>query len=194
MVTSNCLTRPALTWALSNAQSLEAVRRARRGRCSVWAVGSASHTVSRELEVGVERVFDTVVAEDVLPLVLRRWGPIPAVTGTRDLTGRWDTPGSERTVLLDDGNTAHEQVVVWERPRRFEYRVDRFTSPLGRLVRHAVGLWDFTETDHGSSFRWTYSFEAQGRLATILLVLFARTAWARYMDQCADLCVKLATG
>lgn len=157
-------------------------------------MGSASHAVSRDLAVDVERVFDVVVAEDVLPRVLRRWGPIPAVTGTRDMTGPWDTPGSERTVLLEDGNTAHEQVLVWERPRRFEYRVDRFTGPLGRLVHHAVGVWDFTKTERGSSFRWTYSFEGRGRLRAILLSLFVHTAWARYMDQCAELCVKLAAG
>ncbi len=155
-------------------------------------MGSASHTVSRELEVDVELLFDIVVAEDVLPKVLHRWGPIPAVTGTREVTGPWDAPGSERTVLLEDGSTARERVLVWERPRRFEYRVDRFTGPFGRLVHHAVGAWDFTITERGSSFRWTYSFEGRGRPAAILLGLFVRIAWARYMDQCADLCVKLA--
>ncbi len=97
-------------------------------------MGAISYTLSRDLDVDVEHIFDVVVGEDVLPKVLRRWGPVPAVTGTRDVTGPWDTPGSERTVLLEDGSTAQEQVLVWERPRRFEYRVDRFTSPLGRPV------------------------------------------------------------
>jgi hypothetical protein len=31
-------------------------------------------------------------------------------------------------------------------------------------------------------------------LAAILLNLFVNTAWARYMDQCAELCAKLAAG
>lgn len=155
-------------------------------------MGSISHTVCRELQVGVERVFDVVVAEDVLPRVLRSWGPIPAVTGTCQLTGPWNTPGSQRTVLLEDGSTVREQVLVWERPRRFEYRVDRFTSPLGRLAHQAIGAWDFTQTERGSSFRWTYSFQAQGRFSAILLNLLVHTAWARYMDQCAELCVELA--
>ena len=156
------------------------------------ALHRASYTVWRELNVDIEHVFDLVVAEDVLPRVLHRWGPIPAVTGTRDLTGPWDTPGSERTVLLEGGNTAHERVLSWERPQRFEYRVDRFTNPLGRLVDHATGLWEFTRTERGSSFRWTYSFEAQGRLPAGLLKVFVRIAWSRYMRQFADLCVELA--
>lgn len=137
-------------------------------------------------------MFDAVVAEDVLPKVLHRWGPIPGAVGTRDLTGPWSTPGSERTVMLEDGSSARERVVVWERPRRFEYSVDRFTSPLGRLVDHATGAWEFEELETGSSFRWTYSFHARSLAASVPLQFVVRTAWARYMAQCADLTIELA--
>jgi hypothetical protein len=157
-------------------------------------MASASHTVSRELSVSSATTFDVVVAEDVLPKVLRRWGPIPGVLGTRDLTGPWDTPGSERTVMLGDGNTARERVLVWERPWRFEYRVDKITAPLGRLVDHAIGSWVFADTARGSRFDWTYSFRARGQVSAALLIALAHTAWARYMEQCADLSVELAGG
>jgi hypothetical protein len=151
-----------------------------------------SHTVSRQAAVGIERLFDTVVAEDVLPKVLHRWGPVPAVVGTRDLTGPWTAPGSERTVVLDDGSTARERLTRFERPRRFEYTVDRLTSPLGRLVKHAWGAWEFDDRGAESSFRWTYSFHPRNRAAAVPLQLVVRTAWARYMAQCADLTVGLA--
>lgn len=153
---------------------------------------AVSHTVNRLASVGVESLFDTVVAEDVLPKVLHRWGPIPAVVGTRDLTGPWTTPGSERTVVLDDGSSARERLTLWERPERFEYVVDRFTSPLGRLVDHATGAWDFDDRGTASSFRWTYSFHPRSFAASLPLQLVVRTAWARYMAQCADLTVELA--
>jgi hypothetical protein len=153
-----------------------------------------SHTVQRDLDVPIERVFDVVVAEDVLPRVLHRWGPIPAVIGTRGLTGSWDTPGSKRTVLLGDGSSAREQVLRWERPYRFEYHVDRITSPLGRLVDHAIGSWEFAQAAHGSRFRWTYAFRPRAALSAVALEAFVRTAWARYMAQCADRCVSLARG
>jgi hypothetical protein len=156
---------------------------------------SVSHTVERRLNAGVERVFDEVVAEDVLPRVLHRWGPVPAVTATRDLTGPWDTPGSQRTVVLGDGSTACERVLHWERPAAFAYRVDAFTSPLGRLADHAVGWWEFWEpAGGGSAFRWTYTFELRGRAAALVMWPLVRVAWARYMEQCADLCVGLAVG
>lgn len=154
---------------------------------------TASHTVAREVAgVGVERLFDVVVAEDVLPKVLHRWGPIPGVAGTRENTGPWDRPGSQRTVVLQDGNTGREQVLDWVRPSRFEYRVDRFTGPFGRAVDHAIGSWEFTETGHGSAFRWTYTFTARGPLAAALLAVALPVAWTRYMGQCAELCVRLA--
>lgn len=151
-----------------------------------------SHTVRRALAVDVERIFDVVVAEDVLPHVLHRWGPVPAVIGTRDLSGPWSTPGSRRTVLLDDGSTPREQVLIWRRPHRFEYRVDRFAAPLRHLAAYALGAWTFHPTPRGSSFRWTYSFSARRGLAGPPLELFVHSAWARYMEQCADLCVRRA--
>lgn len=134
-----------------------------------------------------------MVAEDVLPKVLHRWGPIPAVVGTRDLSGPWDTPGSERTVVLGDGTTARERVLAWERPVLFEYRVDSFTNPLGRLAGYATGAWELSSTGPASSaFRWTYTFHPRSALATTALRAFVATAWARYMGQCADLSVQLA--
>jgi Polyketide cyclase / dehydrase and lipid transport len=155
---------------------------------------TASHTVHRPAATPVERLFDTVVAEDVLPKVLHRWGPIPGVVGMRDLNGPWDTPGSERTVVLGDGSTARERVLMWERPTLFEYRVDRLTGPFGRLVDHAIGSWVFASAGEGaSSFSWTYTFHARGLAAGAILGVVAKTAWARYMAQCADACVRLAS-
>ncbi len=155
---------------------------------------TVAHTVFRTAQVEVERLFDVVVAEDVLPHVLHRWGPIPAVIGTRDLTGPWDRPGSERTVVLSDGNTARERVLVWERPTRFEYQVDHLSGLFGRLFDHAVGSWTFAATGAGRSrLRWTYTLLCAGRSRRpALMQLVARTAWARYMEQCADLCVARA--
>jgi hypothetical protein len=156
---------------------------------------TAAHIVTREVDdVGVERLFDVVVAEDVLPKVLRRWGLIPGVSGTRENTGPWDQPGSRRTVVLEDGNTARETVLDWVRPSRFEYRVDAFSGVFGRVVDHAIGSWEFSDTGRGSAFRWTYTFTAHGPLSAGLLRTAVPIAWARYMEQCAEACARLAAG
>jgi hypothetical protein len=151
-------------------------------------------SLDRELPVRVEAAFDTVVAQDVLPYVLHRVGPVPAVAGTRELTGPWDTPGSTRTVELDNGQTVRETVTVWLRPVRFEYRVDGFGPPLGWLVDHAIGSWLFEPAGRTSRFRWTYTFVPRHWWVRPLLFAFVRLFWRRYMEACADRLVQRATG
>lgn len=155
----------------------------------------ARYTVERELLVPVETTFDVVVAEDVLPHVLRRWGPVPGVAGTRDLDGPWDTPGSSRVVVLEDGRTVRETVLAWQRPGHFAYRVTDFEGALGRLVDHAVGEWSFEARGPGASWlRWRYTLCPRAWWAVPAVQLFARTAWAGYMEQCATRCVERAEG
>jgi hypothetical protein len=155
----------------------------------------SSYTLERELPVPIERAFDTVVADDVLPHVLRRVGPVPGVIGTRDQTGSWDAPGSERTVELDDGSTVRETVLVWLRPLQFEYRVEGFPRPIGWMAEHATGSWSFQPLGPGRTrFRWTYAFRRRGIVGAPLLVVFARTFWGRYMEACADRLVERAAG
>src|SRR5262249_37453935 len=67
-----------------------------------------STTVSMTINAPIQDVFHFVVAEDVLPKVLRRYGPIPPVIETRVLHGPWERVGADRSVLLGDGGTLHE--------------------------------------------------------------------------------------
>lgn len=152
----------------------------------------ASRTVTREAATPVERLFDVVTAEDVLPKVLHRFGPVPGVAATRDLTGPWDRPGSSRTVVLQDGSTVRETLLEHEPPHRFAYRVEDFTSQIARVAAHATGTWEFEPTRSGSRFTWTYAFTPRGAATAPLLALVVRTAWAGYMARCADRCVALA--
>src|SRR5579875_2500134 len=140
-------------------------------------MSTAAYTVTRTADIPLERLFDAVVAEDVLPKVLHRYGPVPAVRETRDLTGPWTCPGSSRTVVLQNGRTARETLRVFERPHRFEYCVDCLRGPLGPFVDHAIGCWVFDEAPVGSRFTWTYTFVSGHRTLTVPLRLFARLAW-----------------
>ena len=152
-----------------------------------------AHEVHAAARVPVGRLFDVVVAEDVLPHVLHRFGPVPAVVGTSELSGPWDTPGSSRTVRLGDGSTARETVLEFSRPGHFRYRVEELTGTFGRFVDHAIGEWWFRPSGAaGSSFTWRYSFHGRSAMSAPLLAVVARTAWAGYMSQCARLCVARA--
>ena len=154
---------------------------------------ATSHEVHASAAVPAERLFDVVVAQDVLPHVLHRFGPVPAVVGTADLTGPWDTPGSSRTVQLGDGSTARETVLAWTRPGHFRYRVEDLTGVFGRFVDHAIGEWWFRPAGEGrSSFTWRYTFHGRSALSVPVLGLVTRTVWAGYMRGCAERCVARA--
>ena len=133
------------------------------------------------VSAGIERAFDVVSAEDVLPSILHRFGPIPAVTGTSELTGPWVTPGESRTVNLSDGGSAREELTDVERPRYFAYRVSGFSPPFGRLVGEARGRWWFATDGERTTIRWTYSFEPAGTAAALVLTLVGHVLWRGYM-------------
>ncbi|SDJ51687.1 Polyketide cyclase / dehydrase and lipid transport [Frankineae bacterium MT45] len=155
-------------------------------------VRAVSHTVTRTSRVDVQKLFDEVVQEDVLPKVLHRYLLIPAVSHTEGNTGPWDVPGSVRTIRFTDGTSAREEVLEWASGRRFAYRVDKFTNALGPLATHAIGEWDFQSEPAGSGFRWTYHFHPRNRAAVPVVRLLVALIWRGYMAKCADLCVELA--
>lgn len=66
--------------------------------------GSLTITVSRAYCVPQETLFDYVVAYDVLPEVQHRFGPVPGVTHTSDVSGPWSVPGSHRHALRSQGS------------------------------------------------------------------------------------------
>ena len=75
---------------------------------------------SRRLPQAPERVFDYVMPVE-LSTVIKRWGPLPGVKGVRDQSGEWDHVGATRTVLLEDGSSAHEELTAVNRPHHFGY-------------------------------------------------------------------------
>ena len=134
-----------------------------------------------------DKVFDFVVAADVLPKVLTGYGPLPAVTGTSEQSGPWDQPGASRLVHLKDDSTVREQVTGFERPQHFTYQVWDFTNPIiHRLADKAEGEWTFASADDGTHIVWTYTFYTDSRWALLPLTTIVNIFWRGYMDVCLD--------
>jgi hypothetical protein len=146
-----------------------------------------SITLEETFSVPRRKIFDFIVAQDVLPKVLTGYGPLPAVVSTRDVSGPWDQPGSWRHVVLADGSTAREQVTAFDRDTYFAYQVSEFTFAVKYLATHAQGQWWFTELDADKTqVRWTYTFYARNSLAAVPLKIFAKLFWRGYMQVCMD--------
>ncbi len=133
----------------------------------------------------IDAVFTFITAEDVLPKILNRYGLVPGVSGTSDVSGPWDTPGSQRIVHLKDGSQVREQVTDFVPSTFFKYKIWGFSNPLMKLMSTgATGVWHFQDQGDHTDVQWTYTFFARNRIATVPLRLFARLFWRGYMDQC----------
>ncbi len=126
-----------------------------------------------------EATFDGIVPIDLSRMFLG-YGPLPAVTATRDQTGGWDHVGASRTVVLSDESTAQEEILAHERPRYFGYRVSEFTGSLRLLVSGVHGeFWFSPGQDESTEVRWRYSFEPRAWRRPIVALVVARL-WAAY--------------
>ena len=153
--------------------------------------GWISSTVEADIQASADLVFAYTAWQGVLPYILHRRGLIPGVSGTSGVTNpAWDQPGDSRTVNLDDGGTAHEQITRYDRfasPPRFEYQVSAFSNPLfGVAVSLAEGKWVFEPNGASTHVTWTYSFKPRS-LAAGVVCLIAKLQYRPYMQQAMDL-------
>lgn len=109
-----------------------------------------------------------------------KFGPLPAVTGVRNQSGSWDTPGRTRTLDLSDGGSVVETITRSDPPRHFDYELTEFQKVFGALVSSALAEWTFEPEGEGTGIRWKYSFHAlrgRGWLVKFIVTLW----WAPYM-------------
>lgn len=149
----------------------------------------AAVTLVVDYPYGAAPTFDAVTAEDVLPKVLRGTRLIPAVIGTTILSGpEWDRPGCRREVHFSDRSMAHEEIVTFVKPSRFEYRVTPESGPMRLLFGSATGVWDFVDSGAGTTtVTWRYAFTSRIWLARPVLWLFAQVVFRPLMRQCLEL-------
>jgi uncharacterized protein YndB with AHSA1/START domain len=136
---------------------------------------------SRHLPQPPERVFEYVLPVD-LSTVIKRWGPLPGVKGTRDQTGEWDHVGATRTVLLEDGSSSREELTAYNPPHHFGYTL-KLGPPTSVLASEAAGTWWFRPTDDGGTeIEWAWALAPQPGLGPVISGVLA-PMWERYADQ-----------
>jgi hypothetical protein len=146
-------------------------------------------TVTTEYPFSAGPTFDAVTAEDVLPKVLPGTRVIPAVSGTSIITGpEWNHPGCRREVHFSDGSMAHEEILAFDRPARFEYHVTPQSGPMRWLFSRATGSWEFSaDSATRTTVTWHYAFTGRFAVARPVLWLFAHIAFRQLMRRCLAL-------
>ena len=137
--------------------------------------------VTRRIAVPPEELFERFAPID-LSTIIKRWGPLPGVKGVRDQTGDWDRPGVSRTVVLDDGSTAKEELVAYNPPHHFGYELT-FGAPTSALASNAAGTWFFHPAgDSGTDLEWMWAFAPRPGAGLVVELVLA-PLWRRYAEQ-----------
>jgi hypothetical protein len=90
--------------------------------------------------------------------------------------------GSKRRVKLVGGVSFHEQILAWDKPGRYAYRIERTTVP---GIRAMAEEWSVVETPAGTRVAWTLAVDAALPTAAAIrasapgIVLATRRAMAK---------------
>lgn len=148
-----------------------------------------SATIQTEIAAKQDVVFKYIVPID-LASIFSGYGPLPAVSGTKNQTGAWDAAGQTRTVIFSDGNSAKEMMTKYEYPRYFSYTVSNFTGAIGVFAKSANGEWWFdTNPSTGTTIvKWRYAFNARSVFTAPVVWMITKTLWHGYMNKALKLC------
>lgn len=129
----------------------------------------------------IEAVFDHACDAAKLCKLLIGWGPVPATTKIELLDGATvPAVGVRRRVQTSDGGELEEEVLVFERPRRHDYRLyGDFKGPAKLLVREGRGAWRFEPVgERETRVHWRYEFELRSPLALPFAIPMLKVAFA----------------
>lgn len=139
-----------------------------------------AHTVETDIAVPPDRLLPWLVNVP-LERILLGTEKLAGIERTDVLSLSWGGPGARRRVVLRDGNTSLEELLLVEEGQRFRYVVWNFTNEARRAVQYAVGEFNFTPTSTGTHLRWTYRFRGNGWPTEGILKDFVEEDFAGYM-------------
>jgi hypothetical protein len=135
---------------------------------------------SQTLPGSRHEVFDFATNNATYERTLNRsLGPIAGLERAEMHMGHRLQAGALRSIVMKDGTTIEETILVHDPPRRHQYRwTEGARPPASWMLKSATGTWDFSGTDGRTRVDWTYEFELKSPifypLAAIMRVLFQR--------------------
>ena len=131
------------------------------------------------VENSVEKVYDFIVAEDV---VLKLLKGKPALEGYEIIKGTWDHAGSERWLNMEGGFRVRETINILARPYLFEYQLEDFSDPnLSKIADVARAHWTFTPVGPRTRVKWYYEWRARQIEHVGAVQEFVANTWRNWM-------------
>ena len=140
---------------------------------------------SRVVPVVIDEVFARTLPMPLTTIFSRRYGPIPPIAEVREQHGEWGTVGQTRVVALKGPGVRHETLTSVNPPHSFGYTLTGITGPLGLLVDHVEGTWNFGAcgwSNDETAVGWSWTIHAASALAAPFLPVLGRV-WKGYARQ-----------
>lgn len=151
-------------------------------------------SASADLAAAPQDAYDALVEAPLEELLGDRSGPIPPVLRCRDQVGSWGQAGQTRTIVLGDGGTIRETLVVADRGAGdYRYRLSEITGPMKALVRAVDGRFSFAPATDGTTVTWTWEVSPTASAVRLVMPVFnlfwqraARKTFARLEARLGD--------
>src|SRR5215207_688649 len=115
-----------------------------------------------------EAAYDAVLGAPLEEILGDRSGPIPPVRECRGQEGAWDRAGQTRTIVLGDGGTIFETLLLADREGGdYRYRLSEVRGPMKMLVRSVEGQFTFVPEGSGARVTWTWTMHATSAVARL---------------------------
>ena len=139
---------------------------------------------ARTYPTSVDEAFAKTLSWPLEELFVRRYGPLPPITGTVQ-DGVWGSVGQQRTIRTADGGTMQERLVTVDPPTLFAYEITDVTGPMKLIAGRVEGTWAFEPVGTGCRITWTWTIHPATKVGAVLLPVFGRL-WTGYARRSLD--------
>jgi hypothetical protein len=128
-----------------------------------------------------QEAFDFISSSAKLPQWLKKVGAVPGAKKVTLLESSYDQVGQCRVITFHGGDMAEEQLLTYNPPGNYSYRISKFSNFLKKLSDAAYGQLWFDRVDGKTRITWEYSFSYKNIFARMALSLFLTFVYKKFM-------------
>jgi hypothetical protein len=128
-----------------------------------------------------QEAFQFISSSSKLPQWLKKVGAVPGAEKVDLLDESYDKVGQRRVITFQGGDTAQEQLLTYNPPGNYSYRISKFSNFLKKLSDAAYGQLWFDHVDGKARIAWEYAFTYKNIFARMALSLFLTFVYKKFM-------------
>jgi len=133
-----------------------------------------------------ENASEYISSSTELSQWLVKSGPVPGAKSVEVLVGPYNFVGAKRKVTFIGGDTLQEQLIRYDMPANYAYKVSDFSNILEKWSGEAYGQLWFDNEDGKTRITWEYSFKYKSLLKRIALSLFLSFVYKKFMTSALE--------